>query len=59
MPSAAQTERNRKGGRATSDKYDHDHYARMGELGGRPTFHESVRRAKEREEAQQRRWQGR
>lgn len=55
MPSAAQTERNRKGGQATSDKYDHDHYVSIGKLGGRPTFHEGVRRANEREEARRRR----
>ncbi len=43
------TERARKGGLATMAKYGREHYARIGKLGGRPTFHEAVAKARARE----------
>ena len=43
------TERARKGGLATKAKYGHDHYVRIGRLGGRPTFWEALAKAKARE----------
>ena len=43
------TEHARKGGLATKVRYGREHYVRIGQLGGRPTFHESVAKAKERE----------
>ena len=46
MPSAAQTRRNRKGGLALLAKRGLEHYAEMGRKGGRPTFEESLTRAR-------------
>ena len=43
------TEHARKGGLATKIRYGREHYVRIGKLGGRPTFHEAVVKAKERE----------
>ena len=43
------TERARKGGLGTKAKYGHDHYVKIGKLGGRPTFWESLAKAKARE----------
>ena len=40
------TERARKGGEATLAKHGADHYRRIGQLGGRPTFWESLARAR-------------
>ena len=45
------TERARKGGLSTKAKYGHDHYVRIGSLGGRPTFWEALAKAKAREAA--------
>ena len=42
-------ERARKGGLATKAKYGREHYVRIGKLGGRPTFHEAVAKARARE----------
>ena len=43
------TERARKGGTATMARYGREHYVRIGRLGGRPTFHEAVAKARARE----------
>ena len=43
------TERARKGGLATKARYGREHYVRIGKLGGRPTFHEAVAKARARE----------
>lgn len=41
----------RNSGLATFQKYGSSHMSAIGKLGGRPTFEESLRRAREREEA--------
>ena len=43
------SERARKGGLAVKAKYGHDHYVRIGSLGGRPTFWEALAKATARE----------
>ena len=43
------TERARKGGLATKAKYGHDHYVRIGKLGGRPTFWAALAKANARQ----------
>ena len=45
----SRTERARKGGTATMARYGREHYVRIGKLGGRPTFHEAVAKARARE----------
>ena len=43
------TEHARKGGLATRARHGQEHYARIGKLGGRPTFHEALAKARTRE----------
>ena len=42
-------EKARKAGLATFAKYGPEHYSVLGKMGGRPTFEESIARAKARE----------
>ena len=42
-------ERATKGGNALKEKYGLEHFARIGKLGGRPTFWESLEKARTRE----------
>lgn len=43
------TDRARKGGHATKAKYGSEHYRRIGAMGGRPTFWESLAKAQARD----------
>ena len=51
LPSGGRAGRNGPGRAelATMARYGREHYARIGRLGGRPTFHEAVAKAKARE----------
>ena len=42
-------ERARKGGQALKTKYGQEHFARIGSLGGRPTWQEALAKARARE----------
>ena len=42
-------ERSRKGGLALKAKYGRDHFVRMGQLGGRPTWQEELEQSRARE----------